>query len=196
VVTPYRGTVIIERYLTATTGFESRLRAVGERQWTSPTPCTDWNVRQLVNHVVTGNHLNVILLTDPEAATEFRRTRDVDRLGDDPLAAFAESSRRCAEAFRAHPDAQPVFPMGPMSTDRAIALRATDVLVHTWDLARAIGADETLDAELVAWAADNLDATFAGLIDIPGVFAPPVGETPAAAQDALLHRLGRDVTRS
>jgi uncharacterized protein (TIGR03086 family) len=183
--------VIIERYLTATTGFERRLRAIGEQQWTSPTPCTDWNVRQLVNHVVTGNQLNVILFTDPDAAAEFRRNRDIDRLGDDPLKAFAESSRQCAEAFRAYPDAQPVFPMGPMSTDRAIALRATDVLVHTWDLARAIGADETLDAELVAWAGDNLDTIFAGLIDIPGVFAPPAGEAPASPQDMLLHRLGR-----
>ncbi|QUQ65075.1 TIGR03086 family metal-binding protein [Kutzneria sp. CA-103260] len=188
--------MIIERYLAAAAGFEARLRAIGEQQWTSPTPCTEWNVRQLVNHVVTGDQLNRILLTDPDAAAEFRRNRGVDALGDDPLGAFTESSRRCAEAFRTHPDAQLAFPMGPISTDRAIALRATDVLVHTWDLARAIGADETLDAELVDWAGENLDSTFAGLIDIPGVFATLTGDTPAEPQDALLHRLGRDVTRS
>ena len=188
--------MIIERYLTAAAGFESRLRAIGEQQWTSPTPCTEWNVRQLVNHVVTGDQLNHILLTDPEAAAEFRRTRNVDRLGDDPLKAFAESSRLCVEAFRAHPDAELAFPMGPISTDRAVDLRATDVLVHTWDLARAIGADEVLDAELVAWAGDTVAATFAGLADIPGVFATPTGEAPHSPQDALLHRLGRDFRRS
>jgi uncharacterized protein (TIGR03086 family) len=188
--------VIIERYLTAAAGFESRLQAVGDQQWTNPTPCTDWNVRQLVNHVVTGNRLNVVLLTDPDAAAEFRRNRNVDVLGKDPLKAFAESSRLCVEAFREHPDAELAVPMGPIDTDRAVDLRATDVLVHTWDLARAIGADETLDAELVAWAGDTLEATFAGLMDIPGVFATPTGDAPASPQDVLLHRLGRDVTRS
>jgi hypothetical protein len=81
--------------------------------------------------------------------------------------------------------------MGPVSTDRAIAMRATDLLVHTWDLARAIGADEILDAELVAWANDTLDATLGGLIDIPGAFAPPTGDVPDSPQDVLLHRLGR-----
>ncbi|MFI9379898.1 TIGR03086 family metal-binding protein [Kutzneria sp. NPDC052558] len=183
--------MIIERYLTAAAGFEARLRAIGEQQWTDPTPCAEWNVRQLVNHVVTGDHLNVILLTDPEAAAEFRQTRDVDRLGDDPVKAFAESSRLCAEAFTAHPDAELAFPRGPITTDRAVDLRATDVLVHTWDLARAIGADETLDAELVAWANDTVEATYAGLMDIPGVFATPDGSVPGTPQERLLHRLGR-----
>jgi uncharacterized protein (TIGR03086 family) len=184
--------VIIERYLTAAAGFEARLRTIREGQWTSPTPCTEWNVRQLVNHVVWGNRLNHILLTDPEAAAERRRNREADLLGADPLAAFTESSRLCAQAFREHPDAQLVYPMGPIPADRALTIRAGDLLVHTWDLARAIGADETLDPDLVAWAEQHLIEALAGLAEIPGVFAPPVGDAPAAsAQDRLLRRLGR-----
>ncbi len=29
-----------------------RVRAVGADQWDAPTPCSDWTVRELVNHVV------------------------------------------------------------------------------------------------------------------------------------------------
>jgi uncharacterized protein (TIGR03086 family) len=183
--------VIIERLLVAAEGFERRLRAVEPDQWTHPTPCAEWNVRQLVNHVVWGNRLNRILIVEPAAAAEHRRNRDADLLGDDPLTAFTDSTTLCAEAFREHPDAQLAYPTGDIPADRALALRATDVLVHTWDLARAIGADETLDADLVAWAEANLANSFGDMLDLPGVFAPPAGATPADVQARLLHRLGR-----
>ncbi len=67
-----------------------------------------------------------------------------------------------------------------------------DVLVHTWDLARAVGADEGLDP---TWC----ELFCAGLPDDPqamaasGMFGPPVAigdETNAQAR--LLERLGRD----
>ena len=44
---------IIDRYEEAATGFTARLDAVTDDQWANPTPCTDWNVRELVDHVIT-----------------------------------------------------------------------------------------------------------------------------------------------
>ena len=46
---------IIDRYVLASTEFGRRLRAVRPEQWTWPTPCGEWNVRQLVNHMTRGN---------------------------------------------------------------------------------------------------------------------------------------------
>src|SRR2546429_3689713 len=43
---------IIDRYAQAATGFTARLDAVTDDQWANPTPCTDWNVRELVDHVI------------------------------------------------------------------------------------------------------------------------------------------------
>ena len=66
-----------------------------------------------------------------------------------------------------------------------------DVFMHTWDLARAIGADESLDPDLVAFALTLRDTFAAGRER--GSFAPPTGQTPAgwSAQARLLHLLGR-----
>jgi hypothetical protein len=69
-------------------------------------------------------------------------------------------------------------------------MRVLDVAVHTWDLARAIGADETLDPDVVAFALTLQDTFEAGRER--GSFALP-SETPApcSAQARLLHLLGR-----
>ena len=44
---------IIDRYQNAAEGFTARLDAVADDQWDNPTPCTDWSVRELVDHVIT-----------------------------------------------------------------------------------------------------------------------------------------------
>jgi uncharacterized protein (TIGR03083 family) len=42
--------------------FEQRLRIIGDDQWAAPTPCDDWSVRDLVNHVVAGSQMYTALL--------------------------------------------------------------------------------------------------------------------------------------
>ena len=71
-----------------------------------------------------------------------------------------------------------------------------DLLIHGWDLARAIGADESLDPDLVTFALTLRDTFAAGRKR--GSFAPPTGETPAdsSAQARLLHLTGRQPSPS
>jgi uncharacterized protein (TIGR03086 family) len=67
-----------------------------------------------------------------------------------------------------------------------------DVVIHTWDLARAVGAPERLDADLCATALDAARAT-TGASDRSGLFAPPIPTRPdASTQDCLLALRGRD----
>ena len=70
-------------------------------------------------------------------------------------------------------------------------LMTTDVLVHTWDLARATGQDETLDADAVSHAYSGL-LPMDGMIRMPGVFGAKL-DTPADApeQTKFLRFLGR-----
>ncbi|HKB30167.1 MAG TPA: maleylpyruvate isomerase N-terminal domain-containing protein [Streptosporangiaceae bacterium] len=62
---------------------------VRDDQWDAPTPCTGWNVRDLVNHVVGGNLAFASLLRGQPPS----RPRAADHLGGDPA---ARTSRRAA----------------------------------------------------------------------------------------------------
>jgi uncharacterized protein (TIGR03086 family) len=114
----------------------------------------------------------------------------------------ARHARRCAAAFATPVALERILdhPLGQVPGRQALAVRTTDSTVHTWDLARAIGVDDTLDAGLVEWIDDHLDEIYAGLAETPistdsthRFFAAPPGESvPAAStQDRLLHRMGR-----
>lgn len=78
-------------------------------------------------------------------------------------------------------------------------MKASDTIVHTWDVARAISADDTLSAGLVAWASDHLREIYDGLTETPlapggthRFFAAPGGEPLAGAsrQHRPLHLMG------
>jgi uncharacterized protein (TIGR03086 family) len=186
--------MLLDRFLLASKGFEHHVRAVPPDGWDAPTPCTEWDVRRLVNHMTRGN-LNYIGLVRGATRDEFLAQRDADALGDDPVIAFTESVRACAQAFAEEGALDRVvdYPLGKLTGRRALAVRTTDSTVHTWDLARALGADDTLDPGLVAWIDESHDEIFAGLAPNSRVFAdPPAGAPSASRQDRLLTRFGRD----
>ena len=197
---------IIDRFTLSSDLFGQKLAKVARGQWSWPTPCTEWDVRQLVNHM-TGGNLNYIRLLNGAAGTEFLRARDADTLGADPVSAYTSSVQKCAEAF-AQPGALRRtldYPLGPVTGQQALAVRTTDTVIHTWDLARAIRADDTLDTGLVTWISGSLDEIYAGLAETPAAaktthqfFAAPRGMLPhgASQQDRLLHRMGRRPGRS
>lgn len=190
---------IVDRYLRAAAEFERMLRTVSTEQWGLPTPCAEWDVRRLVNHMTRGN-LNYAGLVNGATSAGFLRLRDADALGDDPVGAYTRSVRECAAAFgRAGvPDRVLDHPLGPVSGRQGLAVRTADSVVHTWDLARAIGADDTIDADQLAWIDRHLEDIYTGLAGAPGAgtggpfFAAAQASAPdAAAQDRLLHRMGR-----
>ncbi|WP_141954557.1 TIGR03086 family metal-binding protein [Actinoallomurus bryophytorum] len=191
----------LDRFVLSSAGFERRLRAVRPGQWAWPTPCTEWNVRRLVNHMTRGN-LNYVGLLQGGTSEEFLRLRDADALGTDPVGAYARSAEECAEAFAAPGALERIldYPLGKVAGRQALAVRTTDATVHTWDLARAIGVDDVLDAGLVTWIDDHLEDIYAGLAETPVAvdtthrfFAAPEGVLAADAsrQDRLLRRMGR-----
>ncbi|GAA1063845.1 MULTISPECIES: TIGR03086 family metal-binding protein [Streptomyces violaceusniger group] len=192
---------LIDRFLGAGAEFERKLRAVRSEQWSWPTPCAEWNVRQLVNHMTRGN-LNYVGLLHGGAADDFLRLRDADALGTDPVGAYARSVRECAQAFGETGALQRIldYPLGPVTGRQALAVRITDSTVHTWDLARAVNVDDTLDEGLVAWIDEHLEEIYAGLAETPTAaetthrfFAAPEGVLAhdASPQTRLLHRMGR-----
>jgi uncharacterized protein (TIGR03086 family) len=174
--------------------FERRLRSVTGDQWTWSTPCSEWTVRDLVNHVVSSARLYVLMLNGC-SREQARAELDAEVLGDDPVGAFESYSTALVAAFQ-RPDAlehQCEHPFGDLSGRRLLRGRAADVTFHTWDLAKAIGADERLDDRLVELALEvflpSADRFLAA-----GAVAAPTGPTDESVppQVRLLRLAGRN----
>jgi uncharacterized protein (TIGR03086 family) len=179
-------------YQRAMEGFAARVHAVDEGCWTLPTPCQEWDVRVLVNHIV-GENLWAPPLFAGRTVAEVGDVFDGDLLGDDPVGAFDDSADKALAAVRE-----------PGAMDRIVHLSFGDVpgseytmqlfadlLVHSWDLARATGGDDRLDPELVAacagWFAEYEDAYRAA----GAVGARPEVPPDAGPQTRLLAAFGR-----
>lgn len=171
--------------------------AVREGKWEAPTPCVEWNVHQLVSHLVAGNHLFARALEgDPPPLEEIRRQLGTDALGEDPIAAYRAGADAVLTAF-GRPgalDQMITVPIGTVPGVVALHLRIVETLVHGWDLAQAIGrqleVDEALTEQALAFTRDKLD--------LPGdrrPFAPPQPVADdAPALDRLAALLGRTVS--
>lgn len=170
---------------------ERLVAAVRDEQWSAPTPCTDWNVRDLLGHLV-GGHVMFARLLRGDAGD----ARPADPLGDDPLAAYRAAAGELLAACRL-PGAMErtvTVPFGSVPGAVAVHLRIVESLVHGWDLARATGQAVDYPDGLVE---RELEFTLGALGDIPperSPFAPPqpVSED-APAIERLVACLGRSV---
>jgi uncharacterized protein (TIGR03086 family) len=169
--------------------FADAIEAV-DGHWNRPTPCPEWDARGVVEHVI-GFH-DVLLLRPLDAKPH--------RPPDDPVERWAVTVDALDGLF-ARPGlfdavievpARGEAPASTVDAGRLVPILSQDVLVHTWDLARAVGADDRLDADLcakfLARLPDDPDA-----LAKSGMFASPVSVPDGAdAQTRLLARLGRD----
>jgi uncharacterized protein (TIGR03086 family) len=130
---------VADRYETVTTGFAQRVANVATEQWSTVTPCPDWTVRDLVVHVI-GTQRAVITRLDEKEPVKVDPEGDLE-------AQWREASRAIVDALGDEARASTVVGgmFGEQSFESLVGrLVCTDVLVHTWDLSRATGQDETL----------------------------------------------------
>jgi uncharacterized protein (TIGR03086 family) len=172
--------------------FVARANAIAAGQWDQPTPCTDWNVRELVNHLVNEDRWTPPMLagrTIAEVGDQF----DGDLLGTDPLAAVHDATR---EAVRSAAELGPAggtvhLSYGDEDMAEYLHQLAADHLIHAWDLAAAVGGDTKLDAELVAAVAEWF-ASREQLYRSAGVIGPAVAVTTDDPVARLIAAFGRD----
>lgn len=165
---------------------------VGPGQWAAPTPCAGWDVRALVNHLVSGN-LWAAELASGKSIADVGDRLDGDLLGADPRRAHDASAAAAAAAFGAPGalEAPCTVSYGPVPGSVYAGHRFLDVLIHGWDLAVASGQDTTLDPILVD-ACDGMVASQADLLRASGAFGRKVEPPDASdAQTRLLAALGR-----
>ena len=179
-------TEVRDRYRQVASGFDAAVIAVTPEKWDSQSPCEQWRARDVVAHVVAG-HRGVIANVRGGESTPLGAD-------EDPKKAWEEASREIDE-ITADPEAlaeEIDGPTGKMPAGEIIARFVTmDLLVHTWDLARTVGADERLDEGSVRDAYEALKPMDA-MIRQPKVFGPKL-EPPQGAdlQTEFLYFLGR-----
>lgn len=130
------------------------VEATTPAQFDQPTPCTEWDVRALLNHIVGTLWSAHALLTDtpPPHSLGPGRLPDTDLVGDNPIAAYKEGAdaARAAASAPGALDASRQTPLGEMPGAVLAGFASLDLLVHGWDLARATGQSASFDEELVA----------------------------------------------
>jgi uncharacterized protein (TIGR03086 family) len=179
-------TEVHDSYRVVSNGFDAAVRAVTPDKWETQSPCEQWRARDVVAHVVEG-HRGVI------AGVRGGGPEPMDA-DEDPRQAWEKASRAMAE-ITADADAlakEIDGPTGKMPAGQIIGQFVTmDLLVHTWDLARTVGADERLDEESVGRAYEALKPMDA-MIRQPNVFGPKLEPPPGTdLQTEFLYFLGR-----
>jgi uncharacterized protein (TIGR03086 family) len=175
----------------ASEGFVERARQIGQEQWSAATPCAEWNVRALVNHVA-GEYLWVPEMVAGKTIAEVGDHLDGDVLGDDPVQTLI-SARRAALAAIDFPEALDRavhLSFGDLPARAYVNQMALDSVIHSWDLARGIGADEALDPELVELCHVGLKES-ADAWRAAGVFGPEKAPSDDSLQAKLLALTGR-----
>lgn len=180
---------ISDRYRRISGALTDRVMAVPEDRWDSPSPCEEWTARDLIDHLRSGSGIFFTNIgrelpagpspkEDPVGAWTTVRDAVQGALDDPEIAATEYDS--------------PV--MGRRRFDESVDQFVNfDALVHTWDLARATGLDERLDAAEVHRLFERIrpmDEMLRG----PRVCGPKL-QPPAGAdeQTQMLAFLGRRV---
>jgi uncharacterized protein (TIGR03086 family) len=164
------------------------IAAVADEQWTIPTPCQEWNVAQVVGHLIDVNERFAPQLGAPGTVVSPGST---DRAcSDDPVDRYRASTERL------HDDLCSAEAAGGLSTQLRgrLALRVADLLIHGWDIATATGQSVQLPEDLTALALEFTLSRLAAL-QRSGQFAHPqtVGRN-ASVIDCLAALSGRRVT--
>ncbi len=131
-----------DRFAAVAAGFTQRVNDVAPAAWNNPSPCPGWTARDVVRHMVEwvpafySANANLVFPAGPsvddDPAGAWAVVRDVilAALADPAVSGYEFDSRA-----------------GKMSVEQSIGMIVTgDVLIHSWDLARAAGLDEQLDA--------------------------------------------------
>jgi uncharacterized protein (TIGR03086 family) len=168
------------------------LALIGPEDLRRPTPCSEWTVSDLLQHIAGRAVLSaraargVAVTTFPEAVA--------DLLGDDPAGTVADLLTQSAAAWQrtaADLSAPCTTPIGVMPGTALVMFQAQDVFAHTWDLGKAIGQHLDFDPQLTATMLALHRQTITD--DFRGAFFAPAIPVPDSATDldTLVAFLGR-----
>lgn len=178
---------IIERYTRIAGQFTDRVRQVPSDDWNDDSPCEGWTARDVVGHLV-----EWIPGFFGAQGVVFGAVPSVDV---DPVAAWVAVDEALSAALGDSAQASRTVesPLGSQSLAETVDMIVVgDVFIHTWDLARATGLDESLDADQVQRMLDSMGSMPDDVLRSGGMFGPRVDVADDADdQTKLLAFVGR-----
>ncbi|WP_229913940.1 TIGR03086 family metal-binding protein [Streptomyces capitiformicae] len=165
------------------------VHATAPDQFGLPTPCKDWTVRDLLDHLVWENIIWGGLAEGAPPTDGHAK----DHLGDNHIAAFETAAAQARDAFR-----QPGLldrSFGPAPGRRVVEQLLVELLVHGWDLATALGRDRDLEPDIARAALPVVREIYGDLPRTAGgsiASAQPAPER-APALDQVAAFLGRRI---
>lgn len=136
-------------YEAAADQMEALIASVDPGRLGAPTPCTEWDVRDLLEHVVDGTQRMAELgERGPGAYMEEETPRRVPDDGWAEAYAEARGRFRAAWADDTSLDGTYIVPWGEVPGRGVIGAEVQETVMHAWDLARAVGATDRLDERL------------------------------------------------
>jgi uncharacterized protein (TIGR03086 family) len=190
---------LLDAFLRAQRAFGERVHAVREDQWQAPTPDDEWDVTALVRHLVDEHRWAAPLLhgQDLEPAgkiVEGSRTLPVDGgVGANVSEEWDEAATESANAFSEDGALERTVALsrGPTPATDYVKEMTFDLIVHGWDLQRAIGYDGEFPEDIVEMVY-GIAKSF-GDMSGSGMFRAPVDvDESAPLIDRLVAQTGRD----
>ncbi|MFI6348104.1 TIGR03086 family metal-binding protein [Streptomyces sp. NPDC050560] len=184
---------LLARHAAALDLFTDRVHRITPEQWEHGTPCTDWSIHDLVNHLTAEQLWVPPLVRDGATTGSVGRIFDGDMLGPEPVRSWDTAAEAAREAFaeRGALGRTVHLSYGDTSATAYCSQMIADLVVHSWDLSRAVGADERLPDDLVAFSVREV-TPYAAELEASGLFGPPAEPPPGAGvQTKLLCLLGR-----
>ena len=171
---------------------------VEQSQAANPTPCSEWSVLDLLNHLIGGLEFtagcivgDVPDIRPNEAESSYKDETDIAVLVRAYPAAVDHALELAASPGALERTA--MTPFGDMPVSQIFVGTTMDQFIHGWDLAKATGQDTALDAGLVEFAYGMLvSGGFANLGRQAGFIGPEIAVPDnSSAQDKLIAYMGR-----
>ncbi|HLW15903.1 MAG TPA: TIGR03086 family metal-binding protein [Actinomycetota bacterium] len=179
-------------FVKASNLYEDAVHQIREDQWHLPTPCTEWDVHALLQHLV-NEQLWLPPLLEGKTIAEVGDRFDGDNLGDDPVAAWDEAAAAARDAVMAVNDLQSVthLSFGDFPAQEYLDQMVFDLHIHGWDLRTGIGADTTMDADLTSYLMPWAEIAMKGYEQVGATAAPPPIPEGSSDQTKILALSGR-----
>ena len=134
--------------------FEILCGSIGEDQWSLPTPCTEWNLEDLVDHVTGGNRFTILVLNGATAEEAMAETAKSFDESHEPRTSALESINAQLLAFD-KPDVLDRLcnhVAGELTGREVLRIRLHELIIHTWDIAEAVKSPASIRDVYVAWS--------------------------------------------
>ena len=131
-------------------GFAAAVEAVEPHLWERPSPCSEWSVWDVIDHVVAGERFTAAVLGGASLAAAVETQVGLDPQSPDLVSQVVDASAVTLAAFDGSLDRSVEHRVGTITARRMLGFRIIDELGHTWDVATATGRSANLDADALA----------------------------------------------